>query len=210
MLIPFDEMFARHSIKAPGALHLGASVGQEAAAYAALGVKTVIWVEALPEVHAMLAINTAKYPNSVALQACVGDRDGHVVTFRVANNEGQSSSMLEFGTHAQEHPLVLFVKEYRCTTVTVATLLRQHNLTVGPGWFLNVDLQGAELLVLKGMGDLLWQFNYAYVEVNEQYLYKGCPLVKDIDEYLARYGFVGKETKMMKQGWGDKLYIRLA
>jgi len=208
MLIPFDEMFARHSIKAPGALHLGASLGQEAATYAALGVKKVIWVEALPEVHTLLEYNVAKYPDSIALSACIGDRDGRMVTFHMANNEGQSSSMLELGTHAQEHPSVHYVKDIKLLTIRVDTLLRANGIVVGPDWFLNVDLQGAELLALHGMGDLLWQFKYAYVEVNERHLYQGCPLVKDIDEYLAQYGFAGQETKMMKQGWGDKLYIR--
>ena len=94
------------------------------------------------------------------------------------------------------------------TTVRVDSLLAQHSLSVGPGWFLNVDLQGAELKALLGMGNLIHQFDHVYIEVNIRELYKGCPLVREIDEYLAKLGFVGKETKMMKQGWGDKYYQR--
>ena len=38
--------------------------------------------------------------------------------------------------------------------------------------FLNIDIQGAELLALKGMGELLHHFDYAYIEVNHDYVYK--------------------------------------
>ena len=209
MLIPFNELFARHNIKTPGVLHLGANTGQEAAAYAAQGIKNVIWVEALPVVHAALVRHIAPYPGSTALLACVSDKDGETVAFNVANNGGQSSSFLQFGTHAVEHPDCKFVNQITMTTTRVDTLLAKHKLAVGPGWFLNVDLQGAELLALKGMDGLLHQFDHAYVEVNVRHLYKGCPLAPEIADYLARYGFQAQETRMMKQGWGDCYYKRV-
>lgn len=208
MLIPFNELFARHHIKTPGALHLGANLGQEATAYAAQGIGRVIWVEALPEVHAVLRKQVAGYPGSVALCACVSDVDGEPVEFNVANNEAQSSSFLQLGTHAQEHPSVKYIRTVDMLTVRTDTLLANEGLDVGPHWFLNVDLQGAELKALKGMGELLWQFDHAYIEVNERELYQGCPLVREIDDYLASFGFVGLETKMMPQGWGDRYYQR--
>jgi len=208
MLIPFDELFARHKIKTSGVLHLGANTGQEAAAYAAQGIKTVIWVEALPVVHAALVRHVAPYPGSTALCACLSNRDGEKVTFNVANNNGQSSSFLQFGTHAVEHPDTKFVNHIEMETVRVDSLLAQQKLSVGPDWFLNVDLQGAELLALKGMGDLLYMFGHAYIEVNIRELYLGCPLAPEIADYLARYGFAAQETRMMKQGWGDCYYVR--
>jgi len=56
------------------------------------------------------------------------------------------------------------------------------------------------------MGELLWKFKYAYIEVNSKELYKGCPFINDIDDYLRSYGFVPKETKMTGNGWGDRFY----
>lgn len=209
MLIPFDQLWKRYRITSEGVLHLGAHLGQEALAYAALGVRRVVWVEALPDIHARLAERVAQYPGSVALRACLSEADGDKVTFRRANNESQSSSFLEFGTHAQEYPGTKFVEEIEMLTSRVDTLLREYEITIGTGWFLNVDLQGAELKALKGMGKLLWNFDFAYVEVNEKELYKGCPMVCEIDSYLDKFGFAGAETKMMKAtGWGDKLYVR--
>ena len=210
MLIPFDQLFRRYDIRTPGVLHLGANLGQEAEAYDKQGIYRVIWVEALQSVCGLLRIAISKYPDQVALCACVSDTDGQAVTFNIASNQAQSSSFLEFGTHAQEHPTVKMIRSVPMQTSRVDTLLNAHDFTkeITADWFLNVDLQGAELLALRGMGDLLHRFSYAYIEVNEKELYKGCPLVKEIDDYLAAFGFVGRETKMTGSGWGDKFYTK--
>jgi FkbM family methyltransferase len=208
MLIPFDVLFKKYKLHPPGVLHLGANTGQEALAYARQGVKRVVWVEALPQAYTVLARNVAKYPGSVALLACLSDVDGEPVQFNVASNEGQSSSFLELGTHAQEHPSVKYVGRIPMTTVRADTLLERAGVALGPGWFLNVDLQGAELLALRGLGQLINHFDSVYVEVNERELYKGCPRIADIDAFLGLKGFLGRESKMTGNGWGDKFYTR--
>jgi len=208
MLIPFKELFARHGIQSTGVLHLGANTGQEAAEYSAHGMFPVIWVEALPDVYTRLVDHVAQYPGSKALLGCLSDKDEDIVTFNVTNNEAQSSSFLQFGTHAHEHPTVKVIHRVKMLTTRLDTLLTRHKIEVGVGWFLNVDLQGAELLALKGMGNLLGRFDHAYIEVNEKHLYQGCPLVGEIDRYLAMFGFAGVEVKMTGSGWGDKYYRR--
>ena len=81
MLIPFDQLFKRHQIRPMGVVHLGASAGQEADAYAAHGIQQVIWVEALWNVYLRLVQNVSKYPGSIALCACVSDVDDAEVFF---------------------------------------------------------------------------------------------------------------------------------
>jgi FkbM family methyltransferase len=209
MLIPFQDLFRRHQIRACGVVHLGANKGQEAEAYAAQGIQKVIWVEALPQVFQELWIKMLSYPEHQLFQACLSDKNDEKVTFHVASNEGQSSSMFEFGTHAKEHPTVKYVDEIAMETVRLDTLFAENEVKLeGDSWFLNIDLQGAELHALRGMGTLLNHFRYAYIEVNEKGLYKGCPLVGEIDSFLASFGFVGKEVKMTGSGWGDKFYLK--
>lgn len=209
MLIPFQDLFRRRGIKPAGVLHLGANSGQEAQEYQKVGVPKVIWVEAIPKIHQELVRNVERIPGHVALRACVGDEDGKPVTFHVASNGGQSSSVLELGTHKTEHPSVHYVGDIKTEMVRVDTLLLRHHIALPPGpWFLNADLQGAELMALKGMGNLIWEFQWAYLEVNERPLYVGCPLVGEIDEWMAERGFRGVETKMTGFGWGDKLFSR--
>lgn len=207
MLIPFDYLFKKHQIRPQGVLHLGANEGQEAEEYEKAKVPFVIWVEAIPSVYEKLVQRVRKYPTHICLCACVSDVDGKEVTFNVANNQGQSSSFLEFGTHAQEHPTVKFIDKLTLATSRVDTLLFAFQRNINH-WFLNVDLQGAELLALKGMGHYLWGFDWAYIEVNEKELYKGCPLVGEIDAYLALHELKPAEVKMTGSGWGDKFYKR--
>ena len=74
---------------------------------------------------------------------------------------------------------------------------------------MNLDIQGAELKALKGMEEYLNSVDYIYSEVNSDYVYKNCALVKEIDEYLLKFGLHRVETKWYGDcKWGDAFYIR--
>lgn len=208
MLLPLDYLFRKYRISTSGLVHLGANIGQEAEDYAVQKIPRVIWIEALPEPFDELSRKIVCYPGHTAICACVGDRDGEEVWFNVANNS-LSSSFLEFGTHAYEYPEVAFTSKIKLITCRLDTLVRKHGIEITDDWFLNIDLQGAELHALHGVGNLLQRFRYVYVEVNEQELYEGCALIPEIDSYLLGYGFVGQELQMTEHGWGEKFYMRL-
>ncbi|NJN24997.1 MAG: FkbM family methyltransferase [Cyclobacteriaceae bacterium] len=74
--------------------------------------------------------------------------------------------------------------------------------------FVNLDIQGAELNALKGMGQILNNVNYIYLEVNLISIYKKCPKLHSIDLFLARKGFCRVELKLTNAFWGDAFYIR--
>lgn len=225
MLIPFNRswrerlpdgyvtthqpLFEEFNIKPTGVLHVGASEGQEAEVYDSLGIKKMVFIEAIPDVFLKLKQHISKYPHAIALNACISDVDDQKVKFNVASNDGQSSSMLEFGTHSVEHPNVTFVDQIECTTTRLDTLFDTELVDLSNGLdFLNIDLQGCELLALKGMGDLLKQFKWAYLEVNQKELYKGCALVDEVDQYMSNFGFTRVKTRWTDHGWGDSLYIK--
>lgn len=204
MLIDFRQLFPRHNIKPQGILHIGANVGEEAPVYNDLGIKDVWWIEANPELIPQLRINVDKFGHKIT-QALIGDVEGLELNFHISNNAGQSSSILELGTHKIAHPEVNYVKD-----VVLKMRRIDQFATCWVGYdFLNIDLQGAELKALKGMGEILKQFKWAYLEVNKEYLYEGCPLVEDLDLYLLGFGFKRAETKWCgNTGWGDALYIK--
>ncbi len=207
MLIDFKDLFPKYGITPKGVLHVGASEGQEAQTYADLGIQRVVWIEAIPNIYAKLCQNIARFPGNIALNELIGDEDEKEVTFHVANNGGQSSSMLEFGTHSTTHPDVKFIYDLKLKMSRLETILTANKIEGLD--FLNMDLQGAELIALKGMGDILHQFKWAYLEVNWAELYKGCPLIEDIDFYMGAYGFKRVEAKQCgNTNWGDALYIK--
>lgn len=203
MLIDFRKLFPKYNIKPKGVLHVGANVGEEAPVYDELGIRDVCWIEANPELIPQLRINTNKYHHEV-MNICVGDVDGLEVAFHISNNASQSSSYLQLGTHKTAHPEVHFVRD-----VTMKMRRLDQVSCFGEYDFLNMDLQGAELKALRGMGDLLHQFKWAYLEVNKEELYKGCALVGDLDLFLNGFGFKRVETYWCgNTGWGDALYIK--
>lgn len=204
MLIDFRQLFPKYGIKPKGVLHVGANVGEEAPVYNELGIKDVIWIEGNPEIFLKLVENISKYPNQIAFNVCISDKREDII-MHISNNGSQSSSILELGTHKIAHPEVHFVKD-----IPVKTQRIDNIIDVGkPYDFLNIDIQGAELKALRGMGDLLHQFKWAYLEVNKEELYKGCALVQDIDMYMMGFGFRRAETRWCgNTGWGDALYIK--
>jgi FkbM family methyltransferase len=207
MMLPFAELFSKYKMNIKGAIHLGANMGQEAELYDSLFNGEVIWVEALPFVFDKLRENIAKYPKQTAIKACLSDVDGQTVAFNISDNEAQSSSMLEFGVHETIHPDVHFIDCVALKTIRFDTLFNLIEKNIDKLNFLNLDLQGAELLALKGMGKYLNNIEYIITEVNAVETYKGCALISDLDEFLK--DFTRVETGTLVGGaWSDALYIR--
>lgn len=210
--MPFQELFDRRGIRPTqinGILHLGANTGQEAKTYESLGIRNVIWVEAHPAVFRELEEHLTRFKGQRAYRGCITDEDNRVTNFHVANNAGQSSSVLELGTHKVQHPTVRYTGQIQMVSKTVDTLLRQHGEVIAGRWLLNADLQGAELMALKGMRENLQHFHWLYLEVNQEPLYVGCPLLPELDLYLGERGFRRTDLHMTGSGWGDALFCRI-
>ena len=74
-------------------------------------------------------------------------------------------------------------------STTFKSLVETENINLDLYNVLVMDTQGAELLVLKGAGDLLKSFRYIKTEAADFEAYVGCCQVEDLSEYLARFGF---------------------
>lgn len=210
MLIPFETLQKKYRVNPKGVLHVGANVGEEAEAYEKAGVKRVIWIEANTKLLPRLIVNTIdKYGlHHRVINVCVSDKDDEHVVFHLSNNDGQSSSFLELGTHAKNHPTVKFVEDVPMITKRIDTILKDHDWNKEPIDYLSMDIQGAELLALKGMGELLRQFKWLYLEVNQEEVYKGNGLVGEVDRYVKGFGFYPLTQVYTRARWGDKLYVK--
>jgi FkbM family methyltransferase len=205
MLISFDEIRAVTNLDFTGALHIGAHDCEEIPFYQRLNVPSVIWIDAMKD---KVDQATARaIPN--VYHAVVTDQDNQEVTFHVANN-GQSSSVLEFGTHSQEHPWVTYVQEIKQKTTTIDTFFSKNRIDPSVYTFWNFDIQGAELMALKGATHAIQYAKALYLEVNEKELYQGCALLPELDAFLDVHGFQRMLTCMTEHGWGDALYLKKA
>lgn len=201
MLIQWKEMRPYFSRSIKGVLHVGGHLAEELEIYNAANIKNVIWIEANKDRSEQ--IKKLVPDNHIVVNAIIGDISGKPVTFYEANN-GQSSSILELGTHAKEHPEVHYVDETQSIMTRLDELSVENNFF--PFNFINLDIQGAELLAIKGMGKLLDNVDYIYTEVNKRSLYKDCALINDLDEYLSDFNRV--LTEWTQFGWGDAFYVR--
>lgn len=210
MLIPFETLQKRYKVYPKGILHVGANVGEEAEAYNKAGIKNVIWIEANPEIYKTLVMNVAKYGHQ-CFNFAAGDED-KLTTLHIANNSGQSSSLLELGTHAKNHPDVKYTHDVEVPMVRLDGFFHDSgdmldNYLNGAD-YLSMDIQGFELHALKGMGKLLHKFKWLYLEVNKEQVYKGNGLVGEIDKYVRGFGFYPTTEKYTAAFWGDKLYTK--
>ena len=207
MLIKFEEInkvLTENSIKISGAFHVGAHDCEEIGFYNNLGINDsdVIWIDAIKEkVDSAIARGIPNVYNAI-----ITDKDDEEVTFNVSNNV-QSSSVLALETHAVEHPDVFYVDKFQSKSITINSFFERNNIDSSKYNFWNFDIQGAELMALKGASNHIKNAKVIYLEVNEKELYKNCGLIDEVDKLLESFGFSRILTKMTSHGWGDALYI---
>jgi len=205
MLIP--DLFQKWNIQPTGIIHIGAHMCEERDIYAHAGLDDtkIIWIEGNPSIYER-AKNTL--PSSIQLyQGLISDKE-EIVEFIVTNNF-QSSSFLELKDHRNEHPDVYEIERLALLTCTLPQFYQKYNINGYNYDMLVMDIQGAELHALKGMGSSLNYFKYIYLEVNTKELYQSCGLLPEIQDYLARYNFEMKDINMTRHGWGDAYFCKI-
>ena len=84
-----------------------------------------------------------------------------------------------------------------------------NNIDVSGYNFLNIDVQGFELEVLKGACGSLKNIDSMIVEVNRDEVYSGCPMIEDIDNFLQDFNFTRVEVGWQSKSWGDAFYAKI-
>ena len=149
----------------------------------------MVWVEPIREVYERLIDNISKYPRQIGINALLAQRDGDEVTFKIANNFGASSSLLDLEEHSILWPEVGYVEERKIVTSTLTAIMRERGLSTDDYQALTLDVQGAEKMILEGAGNVLGRFQYVKCEVADFPAYAGTPTVTELDEILTAAGF---------------------
>ena len=208
MLISFSYIYDKYDLKdkIKGILHVGAHECEELKIYIDhdIDIKKQLWIEALTD---LVEKCKKKYEDVNIINAIISDEDNKEIEFNITNNFS-SSSILNLKTHLQEHPHIHVIDKIKGFTKTLKTVYDENNIPYDKFNFMNLDIQGAELLALKGLQDILNNFDYIYTEVNVNELYENCCLINQIDDFLSLKGFQRVETNITGHGWGDAFYIR--
>jgi len=197
-------LFKEHNVAIKGVLHVGAHKCEEKPFYNSCGVedKDVVWVDANPM---LTADNIARgIPNCYTAVLDEVERD---TTFHITNNN-QSSSLLEFGTHAKSYPWCVVTDSVKVHTETLSQFFTNRSLDPARYNVWNFDIQGVELQVFRGSQELLKHADIIYAEVNTADVYKGCGKLDELDALLKENGLTRVLTKMTGEHWGDAIYVR--
>jgi FkbM family methyltransferase len=186
-----------------GLIHIGANYGQERRYYWLLGLD-VVWVEPIREIYEALVDNLLRYPRQRAVSALLSERAGEAVTLRISHNHGESSSILPSQDHAVIFPDVSYGEERAFTTETFADLVAREAIPLDAYQALTLDVEGAELLILKGGRELLGGFRYIKCEVADFPARTGGPTVEELDAFLREQGFKELGRRPFAQGPGGE------
>ena len=198
--LPF--LLEKFHVKISGILHVGAHLCEEHPLYLNL-TNRILWIEALPD---FVERNKKNIQNLNIINAVVSDVDGELVEFNITNNT-KCSSMLDLGHHKNVHPEVFVESKLKLKTKKISTLYKENNINYSDYNVLVMDIQGAELPALKGMGDILNFFDSIFIEVAEKAMYEGSCLLQDIDDFLSNLGYERKYL-MLLNSYGDAFYLK--
>ena len=208
--------FENNEYSINGVIHVGACRGEEIIQYQDMGIKNVIWIEPNPEVFEEMKIylnDVGASVDSFAFQYAASNVDHETVDFNLyygpdaghlIGNKGCSSLLKANGRFED-----WYQKTIKVETITIDTLLEENNFNLYDYQILNMDVQGAEMLVLEGATKILNSINYISTEAtwdNPDYI--GNVMYDDLKLFLESKGF--REEEIIDHGpdWGDALFVR--
>jgi len=188
-----------------GILHIGAHFGQESSYYFQNGLK-VIWIEALPEIFEKLQSTISRYKEQIAYCALLGNENRTDTDFFISNNDGSASSVYRI-SEKSNFENVYIEKKIKLTMVRLDNLLANIDTKDFTHWV--IDVQGAELLVLRGAGDLISYCKSITIEVSSRETYLGGVKYLELKDYLSVFNFFPL-WEPNKDEHTDISFIRLA
>ena len=196
--------------KASGVLHLGGHRGLEAAVYNWFN-KKVIWIEAIPNLFSELKDNIQIFYNQDAICALLGDIDGKKTKFYLSNKDQSCSSIFDLSEEVKrkelwkEHNIKIeghIILKMR----TLDSIFDERNINSDDYNHWVMDLQGAELLCLKGANKSIKSCRSIHIEISKKNYYEGGSKWLEIKEFLNQKGF--KVFEEPKNDHDDVLFIK--
>jgi len=201
---------------------IGACEGEDSIRYSLLFDKAIVYsFEPLPSNYAKCLTNFTEFSNThiKAFQLALSNTNG-VANFFISSGrpEGTEDSDWNFGNKSsslyppepsyKQNYWLKFENKIEVKTQTITSFCKEQLIQKID--FIHMDVQGAELNVLKGAEDKLYSINAIWLEVENVSMYQGQPLRKDIEKFMKQSGFIKVVDTAVYADAGDQLYINLA
>jgi FkbM family methyltransferase len=191
------------------ALHIGAHNALERDIMDHLGFAHTTWVECNPYVFPELTERLGEDKRHRAIQACLWSEDALIKPYHFYRNKKDGAGGLFKDKKMKEYinDCPMTGESTDLVTMRLDTMAETYSIDLSSISFLNLDVQGSELEVLKGAGDKL-RPKLIYCEVSWDEIYENGPLLKDIDDFLLEWGYNRIGIRQDWQVHGDAVYIR--
>lgn len=202
MLISFSGIKQKYNMNITGILHVGGHYGEEVREYVNNGIKNIVLFEPISSNFDIMESNISNLNANIrGYQVALGSEEKEVEMY-VSSNKGESSSILKPKKHLTQYSHITFEEKEKVEVKTLDSYsFTDYN-------FLNMDVQGYELEVLKGASETLKHIDYVYCEVNRDEVYENNAYIEEIDEFLAKYNIKRVEVDWLGLTWGDALYVK--
>lgn len=199
----------KHLSDAKSILHVGGNIGQERFLYNYLDVN-VAYIKPIPHIYNALLSNLNQYSGKQkAFNLFFHEFAGIKYELNVANNHGSASSIYDFKEHAEIWPDVEFTDKISVVSTTLDAFLSSKVWPFFPDTLV-IDVQGAELDVLKGSEKSLKFIKWIQVEASDFDAYEGGCQVSDIESFLTNNNFSRVEkVKVSSSNNKTKNYFEL-
>lgn len=220
--IEFQQLFPAHVPRT--IFDIGACEGEDSVRFSRLFPNASVYAfEPLPANQELIRANFARYKAAnatlvpLALSDAAGEATFHVSSGRPRElfagekwNYGNKSSSLLAPSEAQPmHGWIEFKER-----ITVPTETLDHycaTQSIAHIDLVHMDVQGAEMLVLRGAARMLPHIGAVWLEVSATELYRGQALDRDIARHMRARGFALGHVVALgtAAGEGDHFYVNL-
>ena len=208
MMPNIKAQLQKAGIKVRGIIHIGAHEGEEFEMYNSMGASHILFIEANPDLAEQLQKKVAGQQGVIVASCAITDGKTSTTTLHITSMN-QSSSILPLKEHKTIYPEIVETHSIVVPAKTLDALINSLGLDPTMFNFLNIDIQGAELLALHGAKLSLPHIEAINTEINFRELYAGCALAHELDAYLADFGFIRESTHCpYDPSWGDAFYIK--
>lgn len=199
-------------------VHVGAHHGEEVDEYRRHGAERIVLVEANPDAAAHLDARFGADADITVVHAAATEAPGPVRLQRHVNRRGEaeSASLLAMKRLGEIVPTLSTRDEVTVPGTPLDALLDDAGVAPEDLGLLTIDVQGGELMVLRGGPRALRSAAAVLCEVQLIDLYDGAPREEDIDALLTACGLAPVDALYYElyegdrrfPAWGDRLYVR--
>lgn len=174
-----------------GIIHVGAHMGQEVSSYLDHGYENVFLIEANPNLISPLKQRFVANTKIKIFEGAISDQDEQTELMIHTSRSGsvEAASLLSLKDFKKIVPTLHTPQTVSVSSYRLDSLVERKLLDPTLYNFLILDIQGAELLALKGAKEILKTMDAVQVEVGVIEMYEKQALEDEITSHLTSLGF---------------------